>query len=354
MSLPRYIIHIGPHKTGSTYLQGSFQSLRPELLRRGILYPEIWWHSPMNSSHSRLAEQLARGDYEALSKQFKTLNASGHCVILVSAEDLDGLKPDHVATLRSLLDGAPAEIVFYCRRWSELIPSSWQQRVRGRGQTLTLPELFSEHLYSPSQSSLINYDRVLGHYAEAFGIESIRLVAYSVLRERGLDLVAHFARSFLGWPDPPLGGLPTRPNSSLSLTDIEIIRALNVIDQTRPTQQGRGMRRVYLRRKQKLDIALLTAAMEKHMSKLCFDEAAPGVRNLYEALATKYGNRLVPPAPGKRFFLPQFAEIGFVHPNYLLEPGVSDALYEIYEAICDLLAKPTTPVRGRALHAQPG
>ena len=160
MSLPRYVIHIGPHKTGTTYLQGSFRRLRPELLRRGILYPEFWWQSVRNWSHSRLVEQLTGGDCEALSGHFNALNASGHRIILISAEDLSGLEPDHIPMLKSLLGGAPAEIVFYCRRWSELLPSSWQQRVKLGGQTLTLPELFGEHLRSPPRSSLMNYASV--------------------------------------------------------------------------------------------------------------------------------------------------------------------------------------------------
>ncbi len=347
MSLPRYVIHIGPHKTGTTYLQASFRNLRSELLGRGVLYPDLWWHSPENPSHSRLAEQVAGGNpevLEELSGQFKAFNASGHRIILISAEDLDGLKPDHVVTLKSLLDGASAEIVFYCRRWSELISSSWQERVKGRGLTLTLPELFGEHLRSPLRSSLINYGLILDRYTEAFGMESIRLVSYSQLRERGLDLVTHFAASFLGWANPPLADLPTKPNASLSPTDIEMIRALNVIDLAGSHQWGSPIRQAYLRSKPHLDIARPAAAMAGHISKLRFNEAAPGLHELHNALVAKYGNRLVPPAPRKRFFVPRVAEIAFVHPNYLLERGVSDALSELYEAICRSLTKATTSV----------
>src|SRR6185312_4862270 len=37
---PRYVIHIGPHKTGTTYLQHAFAKTQKELLAEGIYYPD--------------------------------------------------------------------------------------------------------------------------------------------------------------------------------------------------------------------------------------------------------------------------------------------------------------------------
>jgi hypothetical protein len=37
--MPEFIIHIGPHKTGSSYLQNALGSMADQLHGRGVLYP---------------------------------------------------------------------------------------------------------------------------------------------------------------------------------------------------------------------------------------------------------------------------------------------------------------------------
>ena len=40
--MPRYILHVGPQKTGTTYLQSAFAEFRSQLKARGIEYPRLW------------------------------------------------------------------------------------------------------------------------------------------------------------------------------------------------------------------------------------------------------------------------------------------------------------------------
>ena len=46
---PTFILHIGPHKTGTTYLQLSFKAQRSGMEARGILYPAKWDYAPGNA-----------------------------------------------------------------------------------------------------------------------------------------------------------------------------------------------------------------------------------------------------------------------------------------------------------------
>jgi hypothetical protein len=52
----RYVIHIGLHKTGTTYLQHAFSRLHAQLAARGICYPG--WGGV--HGHYLLTEVLAR------------------------------------------------------------------------------------------------------------------------------------------------------------------------------------------------------------------------------------------------------------------------------------------------------
>ena len=134
--------------------------------------------------------------------EFEFLNGSGNETVLLSAEDLVGLSAANILTLRSLLGGASARVIFYCRRWSELLPSGWQELVK-HGHTMTLPEFFSAHVVNAPGSNIINYGQALDRYAEHFGLENISLVSYSNIIDNNGDLFVHFCRNFLSWTDPP-------------------------------------------------------------------------------------------------------------------------------------------------------
>ena len=75
--MPRYLIHIGPHKTGKTYLQAAFHALRPQLLERGIWYPDQW-QGDDKLGQLRLVQRLRGSSSDGLTEEFAALNASGY------------------------------------------------------------------------------------------------------------------------------------------------------------------------------------------------------------------------------------------------------------------------------------
>ena len=52
--MPRYLIHVGPHKTGTTYLQLRFDAARKRLREPGVIYPAELSASKMEPSHRKL------------------------------------------------------------------------------------------------------------------------------------------------------------------------------------------------------------------------------------------------------------------------------------------------------------
>ena len=63
--MTRFIIHIGPHKTGSTYLQNHLTQNRAALIGRGIYYPREWTTPEIGWCHAELAQLLQQGAFDA-------------------------------------------------------------------------------------------------------------------------------------------------------------------------------------------------------------------------------------------------------------------------------------------------
>lgn len=323
--MPRYVIHIGPHKTGTTYLQRSFDKLRPILADRSIWYPDLWGGP---DGHHALYEQLSRGEDHVAKVEFDRLNWAGFDTILLSSESFSYLTDDGVRRLHTLLDGQPATVVFYCRRWSELIPSSWGEMVK-HGSLMLLPEFVLSCLGNPAASSLVNFNLVLARYAAVFGAGNLRIASYNGVLESNEDLLTHFCRSFLGWPNVPPSGFG-QVNVSLDMVDSEIIRALNALEWTRARDARQRLYHRFVATRANLPIRwLVENAMQYVVDRLRIDDAAPALAQLRGAIVERYRSVLVPPLPDGGLFEPRSAEVLYIREDYLMAPGVIEKLREM-------------------------
>ena len=111
--MPKYVVHIGPPKTGSKYIQSQLFYSRQDLRENGILYPDNWLE-PGAITHVPLYEGLKDGkDLKADFDQFK---AEQMKTVVLSCEGLDGLKPPALEKLREYIGNNPVEIVYYVRQ----------------------------------------------------------------------------------------------------------------------------------------------------------------------------------------------------------------------------------------------
>jgi hypothetical protein len=336
--MAKYVIHVGPHKTGSSYLQAHFAGLRPQLAARGIAYPAQWHNGDLG--HHALFRRLRERD-PGLRAEFAALRDPANRLVLISSEDLSDLKPEELAFFRELVGDAAVQIVFYCRRWSELLASGWQELVK-HGHLATFPEFFAGCVMNPFASHVLNFAIRLARLAEAFGEDALRLVSYNHLVDRKIDLFRHFARRFLAWDDPPSPAAPGRINPSLGPIESELVRALHALERARTGERGPMLFANYLRAKASLDTAPLVAAMERELRSLTINEEAPGLRLLHGQLYQDYGARLVEPRAGPHLFAPVRRQLPFVGQNYLLAKGMLDHLARVY----DQLHGPVAPIAG--------
>jgi hypothetical protein len=137
----RVIVHVGPRKTGTTYLQRVLQKVAAEPGINGVLYPLAYRnHNHHNHAHAAFAiENLADQGADIVWDEFGTDEDTHPALIravnrhegvsIVSSEALGGFRPEAV---EMFLEGITGEIqvIVTARDIGRIFPSSWQQHLR--------------------------------------------------------------------------------------------------------------------------------------------------------------------------------------------------------------------------------
>jgi hypothetical protein len=329
--MPSFLIHVGPHKTGTTYLQLSMKAARDEMRARGIFMPEIWEHAPGNPSHSKLAVALREGQIRPIAAQFAAFPADAE-TILISAEDLSNLDVPALLALRTLIGDNPVRIVFYLRRWTELVPSSWQESTK-HGQTSTLPEFVLGHVQRPMASRLLNFDLKISAMIEAFGAAHVSLVSYSELRDQKFDLFQHFMHSFLDWDtEPPLPEMQ-KANASRDPRETELLRALHAMAKHRGGTKPEHVRRVFDRNRTAPDVIALLASMKPWLTSLRFNDDWPALKKVHIEMVTKHQRMIVPPKQPGQIFRGSIADLRYVGPDWVLRSGAGHDMENLLDRL---------------------
>ena len=326
--MTKFIVHIGPHKTGTTYIQETLAALRVPLFERGIHVPSIWDAAPGLPSHMQVAWAIRNRDLTKVRDQLRDILARRPDHVVISCEALSRFDPDQVGQLRQLLGSAPAQVVYYVRRPPERLPSLWQENVK-HGQTMT----FSEFI----EWELRRYDvfeawdtSVLDSFSAVFGPDRIRVVSYSYLVDNGLDIAEHFLAAFLGLRDIVLPGIG-RPNGSMTAWDIELIRALNAIHARHGGETSAALRGWFLSHKDRLVPKSVPGIMRENLGAIRLNERQLPLLLPSRQVLARYGASLVPPWHKDTLHELRVTDVPFVRRDYLLEPIVTQTLHEIYE-----------------------
>ncbi len=332
--MTRFVIHIGPHKTGTTYLQCKFAAGRAQLARQGVLVPTIWSEMPHSPGHHGIYSRVRQGEIDLLRQEFLDLNAPRDGIVIVSSESLKDLTRAEVALFAAALPEGQVTVVYYCRRWSELLPSAWQENVK-HGMDETLPAFLEQRTRTIRQSLLFNYGIVVGRYMAAFGERNVALVSYSNLADDGVDLATHFVSAFLplsaGRVDPDEWAVPSsRPNVSMGAVDAEFIRVLNETHRRRGREPGSAIAEWYLRAGADLSTGDLAAAMTGSLAEMEISDEAEGRDGLHAWLYARYGPSMVPPITVGRLFTPRRNLYRVVSGDYLAAAGVGGLVEDAY------------------------
>ncbi len=329
--MPKYVIHIGPPKAGSKYLQTSLAGLHKVLAEIGILYPTTLLTEDHRVSHAVLNTALRVGPSAALARAFDELNYTGHHTVVLSWEGAFSLPVEALTYFRALI-GAENDVVlvYYCRRFAERIPALWKQDIK-RGRSVMLPDTVAREMRAPMRTQDINASLVWERWAGVFGRDSLRLVSFNNLRDHKIDLFEHFAATFLDWTGTERAKRVVA-HESPNASDTEMLRALNAIHLAEGGAESDQIHFRYFATKRDLDLALILAAMAPHAATYMLDDRAAPFLPVYDAMMA-FQDRLVSPEHGQELFDRAVAEVRYVRPDYLLRPGVVPALHTLYRTL---------------------
>jgi len=275
---------------------------------------------------------LRQGRYAEVKDAFRQINATDARIVVLSCETFDDLSVDQLMVLRDAIGNNPCEFVYYCRRWSDRIPSDWKQSVK-MGRYENFPDFYGWYMRHPVDFWSVNYSGIWGRFSNIFGRKSLRLVSYSYLVDRQFDMVRHFTSEFLNWKgetNVPEGLI--QRGASPNAHDTEILRALNWLDYQKVNRYRPNMRIKFTTLRSNFDTQPLCEIMAHYASAIEIDDSARSFREPWRLMA-KYSDQLVTKTIGPDMFQRRTASVVFIQSHYLLRPEAAHAMAALYEQI---------------------
>ena len=222
------ILHIGPHKTGTTSVQTAFTKSASALRKRGFLYPKCNWNHP---AQHRLAFAMKGGrapgrgdtpDLEAeLAELTQTIASFRGERVLLSSEEFFSCPPAGIQRLQRALSGHEVRLVTFLRRPDNFLISSYNQKIKSSGNGFAFP--IRRFLNNPrSIAPELSYATCLERWCDVFGDKALTLSTYEAAPP--LDQL----REMLDLSDT-VPGEPQRLNASVPGVVAEVMRLAKTI-----------------------------------------------------------------------------------------------------------------------------
>lgn len=192
------MLHVGPHKTASSYIQVNLDKARRDLAKQGWCYPLVGT-AGLNAHHD-----LAHNAWEFLPNQAPhrdVLEKLGEAAradannILLSAEGFCRWKPADFDRLADILGFECYELVYVVRDQLDLFPSLWAEEVK-QGRSLGFADRFAAEFADPMGSRFFNPMRDLNPLLSRERAR-VRTVPYDSLKRLGIDIFEHLTAAIM-------------------------------------------------------------------------------------------------------------------------------------------------------------
>lgn len=235
------LLHIGPHKTGTTSLQNSIRANREEILRQGVYYgaPEG------RLASNRIARSLLRlpfknpnevVDYGEWEDQVARVKASGAPRVIVSGEEFSFCEKREIQTLLDDLGRDRVHVVVTARPLAKVLPSQWQLDLRGSFTSSSFEEWLGWTLRPRGVRRIAQligvphpfwfrhrHDQLARRWADAIGADRVSVV---VVDDRDHRVLLSAFEHLLGLSSGTLQPVDGKSNPSLTAQEIAIILRL--------------------------------------------------------------------------------------------------------------------------------
>jgi hypothetical protein len=316
--MKKFYLHIGPHKTGSTYIQKVLYDNADKLEASNILYPrEIV--GPQYGHHV-IPKLLMEDNQEEVEILFERL-LSSELDLLISSENFDRLNHVQIERLKETISDRTFNIIFFKRNSVNLLYSTWQEEVK-HGLTTPFSIFCLRHISFPFKSNIINADLVLEPYIQLFGEEALSVIDYDEALKSG-DIFDSLS-NVLGLGGLADIGIKKVVNKSFPAWETELIRGLNILAITEGFSSDTKVLENYLKVKEIRHVNALISDFQTYVSEysveIDFSHSAV-IKKIEENFNKKYFSTNNQIAPQK---------ICMLNDNWMLNPKCKGLLGDIY------------------------
>ncbi len=219
-----FFLHIGPHKTASTFIQKTLFNNKDILAKNEKTYFEMpdqgdWGHHKLADSLRHNNDDLFQGIIKRTQKTIGDL--------IISSENFDSISLSQIKKLYSSFDFNSPRIIYYKRSAKELLLSTWQENIK-HGETYSWRYYLSENLMRPFNSNVLNGGQIIEKYESVFGSDSISIIDFHSAMKQKYGIMTEFLK-VLGENPHDYSIYEKKVNQSLSFIDVEILRTLNML-----------------------------------------------------------------------------------------------------------------------------
>jgi hypothetical protein len=226
------LLHIGPHKTGTTTVQGAFFLARERLASQGVVYPGKG-RQPLASVLAVTGQPPLLGDpppkIDYWNSLVSNIRAAGSQRVVLSSEFFDEADDATARRVVEDLGGPQVHVVVTLRPLTSIIPSQWQQYLQN-GYCFPYLEWLEGILSEPPRTPTPGFwrrhrhDKLIARWAAAAGVHNLTVI---VMDESDPLMLLRTFESMLGLPAGFLKPQQGAVNRSLTLAEAELVRLLN-------------------------------------------------------------------------------------------------------------------------------
>ena len=226
------MLHIGPHKTGTTAIQGALHLARERLAAEGVVYPgrgrqPLWPILAVTGQPALLGGP--RPELSYWDNLVREVRAAGDQRVVLSSEFF--AEADDATARRVIADlgGARVHVVVTLRSLTRILPSQWQQYLQNGFHFRYLEWLEGilsdpPHTPTPGFWRRHRHDELVKRWAAENGPEKLTVI---VVDESDRLMLLRVFESMLGLAQGFLVPEERAVNRSLTVAEAELVRLLN-------------------------------------------------------------------------------------------------------------------------------
>ena len=326
------VLHVGPHKTATTWLQRNFHHNAAALEKAGWLYSQMGErvaiaHHDLSDDQKDILDDKSRK--VAQFRKILDRAAEKNLDILLSSEGFDKWRPNMLAKLRDLAAPHELKIVYTLRDPVSLVYSIWQQKVKTGGPK-TFPEHYDEQVRKAGKSRSLDPLSDIDKFA-AIENSTLTVLLYDEIRRQNRDIFDVFCQDVLGIaPLPHDDAGSANDREPLEMT--EFMRAMLVrMGRWKGGDRvnvGRVFKHMLLDSTRK-DVVAAVAAVPQARRTMTVPRDDETLLKMERRLLKKYASIMVP-APGAKLFLEGPANCDYYDEKILeADPRVKALLDEL-------------------------